>query len=232
VLDQILPYLVDDKVNLVDFVSFVRILTKAFDDPDRAGTAQRALRSLKQGNRDFFAYYAEFQRYAPETGFDDTAKRVALRDGLSRELQTCLLPIAEPDDLSEFVELCQRIDQKIRRMSSQNRPQSLTPQPRTVNAGSPSSRPINQPSTATGTHPGPMDLSALRPKLSPEEKSRRLRKGRCLYCGELGHMARECPVKVNKAIKAAAVAGNPWVKVETVTPVEQSDFSGNAGSQA
>jgi hypothetical protein len=60
------------------------------------------LHNLQQSNRDFTAYYAEFQRYAPETGWDDAEKRFALQ-GLSRKLlQLALVTVNEPEGLTEF----------------------------------------------------------------------------------------------------------------------------------
>lgn len=52
--------------------------------------------------------------------------------------------------------------------------------------------------TATGTHPGPMDLSASKRHLTDEERATRIREGRCLYCGGLSHLARECPNKSSR----------------------------------
>ena len=46
------------------------------------------------------------------------------------------------------------------------------------------------PSTATGTHAGPMDVSSVRQgPLSAEKKERRNKLGLCRYCGQPGHIA-------------------------------------------
>lgn len=52
-------------------------------------------------------------------------------------------------------------------------------------------RPSN-PSSSFG--PTPMDLSSTSvQKLTPDERERCMREGRCLRCREMGHMARDCP---------------------------------------
>jgi hypothetical protein len=203
-LDQILLYLKDNHVNLDNLAVLICILENAFDDPDRMGTAERTLRNLQQNNRDFATYYAEFQRYAPDTAWDNAAKRFALREGLSRELQMALIHRDEPEGLQEFVALCQQIDQKLRRFMPQNRTNSVTQSHSASRA--PQANQTTTASTATGTHPGPMDLSAIRRQLqvTQEGKTTRLREGRCLYCGGLGHMARECPNKRPKPLQTAA----------------------------
>ena len=45
----------------------------------------------------------------------------------------------------------------------------------------------------TGTHPGPMDLSAARSTVPPVERGRRIAVGLCIYCAGSGHQARFCP---------------------------------------
>jgi len=51
-----------------------------------------------------------------------------------------------------------------------------------------------------------MDLSAMggRGKISEEERTARLREGRCLYCRVVGHMTRHCPNKNRNHFCAAA----------------------------
>jgi hypothetical protein len=71
-----------------------------------------ATKSLTE-QQDFAIYYAEFQQYALDTAWDKAAKRFALREGLSYELQMALIYRDEPKGLKEFVALCQQINQKL-----------------------------------------------------------------------------------------------------------------------
>ena len=52
---------------------------------------------------------------------------------------------------------------------------------------------VQPPSTATGTHAGPIDVSVARGPLLADEKSRRRANGLYLYCGQPGHQAKNCP---------------------------------------
>jgi hypothetical protein len=61
-LEQLIHLVKDDRVNLENFEAFVTSLEEVYGDPDRMNTAERALAKLRQGNRDFVAYYTEFQR--------------------------------------------------------------------------------------------------------------------------------------------------------------------------
>ena len=51
------------------------------------------------------------------------------------------------------------------------------------------------------TGPEPMQIDAVRTKtLTLEEKKRRMEEGLCLYCGDGGHRAGNCPKKQNRRI--------------------------------
>jgi hypothetical protein len=64
------------------------------------------------------------------------------------------------------------------------------------------------PKAVTGTHPGPMDLSAggVRRGMSPQERAKRMAEGRCFGCGEQGHISRDCLTKPRRmAVSEAAL---------------------------
>lgn len=201
-LDQVTQYMRTDTIDLPDIGSLVATLEAAFGDPDRIGTAERKIRQLRQLNKDFSAYYAEFQRYAADVTWNDAARMSALRDGLNNELKDALIYAPAPADFPGFVSLLQRMDTSIRARNqerSRNTPrESWSRQP----AATPSA-PVPAPVAAPANFgPAPMDLSAGRRTLTQEEKNQRMAEGRCLYCGGLGHMARNCPNK--RPLRAAA----------------------------
>lgn len=78
-LDQVLPYIGNDRVNVDNRAALITTVENAFGNPTRVADAEYKLASLQQGTRDFSTYYAEFQRYAAETSWNDSAKLGALR---------------------------------------------------------------------------------------------------------------------------------------------------------
>jgi hypothetical protein len=191
----------DDRVNLENFEAFVTSLEEAYGDPDRVNTAERALAKLRQGNRDFVAYYAEFQRLIADLNWNDAAKRAALHRGLCEELKDILSTQDLPEEWSRYVALVKKRDMQYRarkaeshRPSGQNRPTST---PAVRNTSPVPAQPAPHPTSSGSGHlgPAPMDLSAAGRRLSPEERQKRIDEGRCLYCGGFNHMARDCPNK-------------------------------------
>lgn len=201
---QVLPFVRDGEFALEDSDEIIRILEAAFGDPDPAATARAKLHGLKQGKKEFTVYFSEFQMLVSKLSWDEHAKLDALKEGVSLELRRQLLGRTQGLTFNQFVALCQQLDSEIRALqlhegrhgtSHQNR--SNQNQPRTQ---APTSTTTNQSATA----PVPMDLSASKKKLSEQERAARLREGRCLYCGGLGHMAAQCPNKSRNPFRAAA----------------------------
>ena len=119
--------------------------------------------------------------------------------------------------LANFVDWLKRMDERIRCRKGQT---SIPPATHnTPKAGG------STLSTATGTHPGPMDLSANRGKKIPqEERERRMRLGLCMYCGASGHLARACPRKTEPGpIRAAATTTVTPEAVPAATPLATPD---------
>jgi hypothetical protein len=193
----------------IDFTSIEElwtVLERAFGDPDRKGTAQRTIQNLRQKNREFHVYLAEFQRHIEYTGFNEEAKKTALLNGISSELRELLVTQdIENTSLDDTIHVCQRIDQRHRAAQAlQRRP--FTPRasfgsphasPRTP--ATPTPAPLYSPSPITSSSPAElMDLSAARVQRGPltdAEKRRRREQGLCLYCGDGQHHVLKCPRK-------------------------------------
>lgn len=228
-LKQLMPLLQDD--DTIAFGSLKEatdMLVQCYGDPDEKGTALHLLENLRQTNRDFSTYFAEFQRLMGILDYSEEAKLHMLKRGLSNEIKEKLVGVAdEPTNFDGFVTLVKRLDNKIRAYAQEtnrrtNRNSTNHIQPRTTTSSSRAAAPVAQavaprlpPATVQPSAimnpqylgPAPMDLSSGRRKLTVEEKAQRLAEGRCLYCGGFGHMAGTCPVKPanRRPVQAAAL---------------------------
>lgn len=240
-LDQLLPYVKADGVDLENAEAAITILERAFGDPDPKYTARMALAKLRQGANDFPTYYAEFCRHAAVLDYGETTKMDKLEDGLCYELRDALIsyPAAMPDNFEERVSIYQRVDARIRAQKARKalqppRNPSTTSRPTgyTTLATTPTTTtapkapaPTAHPTSSNSGHygPAPMDLSAGRRRtLDPEERLRRIREGLCTYCGKPGHFASEChALERSKAIRAAAARAVPAPTAEELEPAEE-----------
>ena len=201
------------KVNLENWKKIIDILNLAYGDPDPQGSARRKLINLYQTNKKFSVFWAEFHRLAQKAGMSSETTLEYLKDRLSNEIKDRLVNIDDSSmSLEIFIKTIQGIATKLEVLKEQesrrfNRPNNVniahatnaavtvkppTPPPRPPPTFRAQTAPAN-PSTATGAHPGPMDLSlsGKRGSLSLEEKDRHTREGLCKYCGGPGHFARD-----------------------------------------
>jgi hypothetical protein len=222
--DQLRPYMESSATAPADIDGLIRILERAFGDPDRKGTARRELQKCAQKNRDFSSYYAEFSRIMAVLQLTGEPKLAALRQGLSQELKTLLINHKEPEVLEEFVDLCQFLDSKRLALAQESRP---SPAPPRTTSGSIGNRAPMQttprvtstatPTTATGTAPGPMDLSAGQRDAERQRiRNERMARGECLYCGQSGHLRLDCP---RRAAMEACRAGLRAAEANTAVVV-------------
>ena len=148
------PFLCPTGIDLATTAAFFAEITRIFGDSDEENTAARELEKLKQANRDFSRYYADFVRLATMIpDMSNKSKKRALKKGHSAELLDSLQYQDAPADetLSGFVDRLKQMDERIRRRKGQ------TTKPQNAPIAKPAPR---TPSTATGTHPGPVDLPA------------------------------------------------------------------------
>jgi hypothetical protein len=230
-LEQLIHLVKDDRMNLGDFEAFVTSLEEAYGDPDRINTAERALAKLRQGNQDFVTYYAEVQCLIVDLNWNDAVKRAALHRGLCEELKDILSTQDLPEDWSRYVALVKKRDMQYRvhkaethRSSGQTKP-TTTPTIRNTSPNPAQNAPHPTSSGSGYFGPVPMDLSAARHRLSPEECQKRMDENRCLYCGGFNHMAQDCPNKPK-------MSGHPLCSAVAETTQPETFDSSTSNSQS
>ena len=203
-------HLHNNEVGFASLNEFTEVLRIAFGDPDEVKTAVRKLDALRQNNKEFSQYYAEFQRLITILQYDDQAKCHALERGLNREIKDALVHQDSPPDetFTQFVARLNRLDNRIRaRRSQQNATRMTNTQQDSPRISPPTAvhvpTTVVQGTTDVGTHPGPINLSANRGCISSAECARRIAPGLCNYCGGTGHFAAQCPARPHRHLQGA-----------------------------
>jgi hypothetical protein len=226
--DIMRQYLREDRIDLATMDEFWVVLDQAFDDPDRKGTANRALRALKQGKRDFAQYLADFMRLKADVDWNDEVAIENLRLGCSQEIRNVLLNRIEPlpggdNAFQDTAALFNRIDLHVRQWSAENagqRNNATGQQQQPPKKVTPPVIPLSQRTTTNPawTGPAPMDISASgraaqRRVQQAARRSRAQAEGLCFTCLDPNHSKANCPAQARydqeRALRAAATAPAP-----------------------
>jgi hypothetical protein len=170
-----------------------------FGDSDKARTSANKLRCLQQGTCSAIVYASEFKQLACNVNWGKVALIDQFRYGLRDDVQNLLLTFTDPSSFSEAITQAIQCDNRLfeRRQEKKvtsnaqlwnNRPTTLPLVPQIT--------PVARP---TSFGPAPMQINAAKFKpLTEAEKFRRKTNNLCLYCGNPGHIARQCPQKLVK----------------------------------
>ena len=235
--DIIRPYLRPDRVDLADVEEFWQVLDRAFDDPDRKGTAERNLRALRQGKKEFAHYFAEFMRLKADVTWNDAACIDSLRTGCAQEIRDVLRVQLNPlpETLQGVADLLNKIDLQNRQWASESAGKTSSTPPQTQRRTLPAAPivPVSQRTTANPawTGPAPMDLSAnnraaARNAARAAKRAKAMAEGLCFTCSSPDHARANCPIQAQYD-QARALRAN----ATTTTTTSGENSSGSASPQ-
>ncbi|THH00423.1 hypothetical protein EW145_g7083 [Phellinidium pouzarii] len=170
------------------WVDFLNDFRNTFITTDDSADARRQLLNIKQtGIAD--DYNTQFRSLVTRSNISDkNALSEMYQQGLTRGLiQRIYARDKLPDTMEEWYQAASRADNLYRRLQALNATGTTTT-PSTPR----STRFKNLFSTTTSSSPTPTNSPNRPKKLTPEEREKCMKEGRCLACREVGHNARDC----------------------------------------
>lgn len=173
---------------------------------DAAKEAERKIQGLKQQTS--VAHYAsQFRSVAVHLGWDDSAMAFVFFQGLKQEVRERYIDKEKPDKLNALIEDAIKIDNRIQEFRQDNGKKNHIPYYGRNQANTSHPRRTKGFYPAGGTMSMDLDMGHKKRQtnkkfvkkgpLSQSERDRRMKNNLCLYCGESGHSARDCPKKGN-----------------------------------
>lgn len=236
----ILPYIQEGSCTLSDSDDVLAKLESAYGDPNRANNARQNLLKLRQNNKDFSTFYAEFQRLAMESQMPEGALPALLEIALSTELLQAMVHHHAPrNNLHEFAAFLQDLENRMRQYGGcptitfsvppRRRGSPPAPPPRGRSPGSRPNPPAATPPIPVAPAGDPMDLSHQR-------RNTRKENGECFRCGSRSHYVGQCPEPDTRRTRlhAAGTGRSSASSPTAVSPARRSscDSRSSAGKGA
>ena len=218
------PIMEDEKHPLrSDFTSFKEELDNLYLDRNLKYTAEDKIMRLRQ-TKSAASYSVEFQSLVALLDLNDAAKRLLFYFGLKPEVKDAIATVDRAKTFILLIDQAINIDQRRHQRTLEDKktvsPSTPTPQPRTPR---PSPAPSTGKPTTTGdvkksTTPAPTQSRGPRGPLTPDEKARRKANNLCMYCGQPGHIATDCPASLKASQYVANLLNSQQASPSTETP--------------
>lgn len=163
-------------------------------------TAQDRLAQLKQDST-IAVYTAKFQSIAHLSEYNDEALLQAYYKGLKSEIKDMMVSITRPTNLNDMLAAAIDFEARILERARERKAEEQHSKNRNTNERT-TVRALRTPAEEETQK---VDVKALR--LSDEERTKRMREGRCFRCDETGHLAKDCPKKPKNPVKIGHTEG-------------------------
>ena len=244
---QIKPYVLAENIDFENINQFMEVLKTCFSEVNLVGIAKHKLYQLYQINKDLKLFLNTFLQLSKKAKIDDSQALDILYKKLSNEFKDQLVTVKIAENVNDLILLLCKINANIKKISKQSQLHIKPNVSNFLDIKPPfklyNSAPIKPstavgvaiispiPSTATGTHPGPTDMSNMirRGPILHEEKNRCNSLGLCHYCVELGYIAidhRNSALLATKKQAADIFTGNlmAWVPYKPFLVEEKKTF--------
>ena len=232
---------------LEDWSVFVRTLRTQFGPIDPTADAENGIDNLRMSdNQRIVKYNVEFNRYAVQTGWDDSVLRHRYYSGLAERIKDIMGQQGKPATLDGMKSLAHTIDarhwERLREKSRANKgkPDNSKSDNKSDNKNKSSTSGNNnnsnnkkthnhnhnksndnnksaKQSTSSGNSSTLSDKLGKDGKLTSQERQRRFDNHLCMFCGCTGHTAGNCPKSSSSASKAKARAAQTKEKEKEST---------------
>ena len=220
--------------------AFIRTLRTQFGPVDPTADAEDGIDNLRmQDNQHIVKYNVEFNRLAIQTGWDESVLRHRYYSGLAERIKDIMGQQGKPSTLDAMKVLAHSIDarywERSREKSRNDKGKSdsgKTDQKsdkKTPASGSNNSNQKNtqnksaKPASSSGNSASLSDKLGKDGKLTPQERQRRFENNLCMFCGKMGHMAKDCPKSSSSASKAKGRAAQAKEKEKESPPDPKKD---------
>jgi hypothetical protein len=184
---------------LTNFELLTRTATITWGPINQEHEARQKLRELRQ-EKTISEYHANFLRWSALSGFNREALVDFFYRGLKESIKNMMINIRRPTTLEGMLTAALDYESRIMERVQERR--------------------INEQYRPGSDRKGDQKIKATR--LSPEERTKRMKEGRCFICNETGHMARTCPKRTR--IKAAKTDEKKEETEETKIEEVKEDF--------
>jgi hypothetical protein len=216
----------DESPDWIDnWSAFIRTLRIQFGPIDPTADAERGLDNLKmQENQHIVKYNVEFTKFAIQTGWDEGVLRHRYYSGLAERIKDVMGQHPKPSTLDDMKLLAHGIDarywERYREKSRSDKGKSDKSDKADKPDGKTDGKPPGNSKFDKGKGKGKPPKPAATPgsssalaeklgkdgKLTPQERQRRFDNRLCMFCGGVGHTAKDCTKSSSSSAKAKARA--------------------------